>query len=659
METTSLQQQPSLSSTDDTLAAARTLLEEARQHFHTADIPQSLAKAGDAVRLLQSSAASIGSTLRRIHTLVRCMLLMVRCHQRLQEFEQAERHLREVLSLCEETKDEAGTAEALDLLGNQQGWKGENAAALDNLLSSLTLYRNFGNTAAEQRVLSTIGLVYGKLGDFAEALDYTLRSFDLARSLGNAEAENRCIGNIAVIYCQSGDHSSALDYFFRSLEYHRSNDDRANICQTLHNIGVVYAHLKDHDKAIHFMQQSLELLRETKDKRSIILALCNLAESYMVLEDYDKADELVRESLVMLETMESLDGMVGPLFSYGDLLARTGKYDEAIPYLLRALQHAEATEARVPLYHVHERLYQVYRQLGDAVRALEHHEKFHTIKEEIYNEDNSRKLAALRTVHQVATSRKEAEIYRLKNVELARANEQLQAFNREKNEVMGIVAHDLKNPLSGILMLSRILHADAPGIGVDDLRDYMTDIETVVSRMFDLINNLLDSNRIETQGIAPEMVMCDVEDVLHTVVGAHRPHASTKNITIVCTKEPAVQEMSLRTDERILHQIIDNLLSNAVKFSYPDSTVHTRLIQSDLALCIEIQDEGPGLTQDDLQHLFKKFARLSARPTGNEHSTGLGLSIVKKLVEALGGTIRCESEPGKGALFIVELPVQE
>src|SRR5690606_36233236 len=102
----------------------------------TADIPRALTKAGDAARLLQASTDSIGNTLRRIHTLVRCLLLMARCHQRLQEFEQAERHLREVLSLCEETKDEAGTAEALDLLGNQQGWKGENAAALDNLLTS-------------------------------------------------------------------------------------------------------------------------------------------------------------------------------------------------------------------------------------------------------------------------------------------------------------------------------------------------------------------------------------------------------------------------------------------------------------------------------------------------------------------------------------------
>jgi signal transduction histidine kinase len=103
-------------------------------------------------------------------------------------------------------------------------------------------------------------------------------------------------------------------------------------------------------------------------------------------------------------------------------------------------------------------------------------------------------------------------------------------------------------------------------------------------------------------------------------------------------------------------QVLDNLISNAVKYSPLGKRILVRVVNTDRAVRIEIQDEGPGLSEDDKSKLFGKFARLSARPTGGEYSTGLGLSIVKKMVEAMNGKVWCESELGKGATFIVELP---
>ena len=102
-------------------------------------------------------------------------------------------------------------------------------------------------------------------------------------------------------------------------------------------------------------------------------------------------------------------------------------------------------------------------------------------------------------------------------------------------------------------------------------------------------------------------------------------------------------------------QIFDNLLSNALKYSPQNTKVCVELSSAGGKVRFSVCDEGPGLTEDDKQKLFGKFARLSAEPTGGEHSTGLGLSIVKKMVEMMGGEVRCESESGKGAAFIVEL----
>jgi len=104
-------------------------------------------------------------------------------------------------------------------------------------------------------------------------------------------------------------------------------------------------------------------------------------------------------------------------------------------------------------------------------------------------------------------------------------------------------------------------------------------------------------------------------------------------------------------------QVMENLLSNAVKYSPPGKNIHVRLKKLPDTVRFEVQDEGPGLSAEDQKRLFGKFARLSAKPTGGENATGLGLSIVKRMVEAMNGRVWCESEPGKGAMFVVEFPL--
>jgi signal transduction histidine kinase len=109
-------------------------------------------------------------------------------------------------------------------------------------------------------------------------------------------------------------------------------------------------------------------------------------------------------------------------------------------------------------------------------------------------------------------------------------------------------------------------------------------------------------------------------------------------------------------DPARLLQVIDNLISNAVKYSPPGSTIRVALLQDQRGWRINVKDEGPGLTPHDRQNLFKDFVRLSAQPTGGEKSVGLGLAITRRVVEAHGGKIGVDSEPGQGANFWFMLP---
>jgi len=138
-------------------------------------------------------------------------------------------------------------------------------------------------------------------------------------------------------------------------------------------------------------------------------------------------------------------------------------------------------------------------------------------------------------------------------------------------------------------------------------------------------------------------------------VESHRARAAAKRQIIHFGNEPA--RVTALVDPNVMVQVMENLLSNAVKYSPPGKNIRVRLRKLPDTVRFEVQDEGPGLSAEDQKQLFGKFARLSAKPTGGESATGLGLSIVKRMVEAMSGRVWCESEPGKGAMFVVELPV--
>jgi signal transduction histidine kinase len=257
--------------------------------------------------------------------------------------------------------------------------------------------------------------------------------------------------------------------------------------------------------------------------------------------------------------------------------------------------------------------------------------------------------------HQNRILGEQASEIELVNSELQEINERLKAANQEKNEFLGIAAHDLKNPLSGIKMLSKILQEQSDSLTPEDIRDMTGEILLSSARMFDLITNLLDVNALETGGVVLKPNHFDVDELLSAIGESYQDAARTKSITIHHT--PPHEPLVVYADMTATRQVLDNLISNAVKYSPHGKSVHLMGYALGDAAVVSVRDEGPGLTDDDKRQLFGKFTRLSARPTGGEHSTGLGLSIVKTLVDRMGGRVRCESEQGKGATFVVELPL--
>jgi two-component system, sensor histidine kinase and response regulator len=236
---------------------------------------------------------------------------------------------------------------------------------------------------------------------------------------------------------------------------------------------------------------------------------------------------------------------------------------------------------------------------------------------------------------------------------LKAARDRLKQLAEDKDELLGILAHDLKNYLGGISMSAELMSGQ-----IERLQD---------KRLTQLSDNMLRSsttamafvkeflaNSASDHGIALKPTSVNLAEVATAAIGQYQEAARRKKIKIQ-TDFPS-DTIVVLADGFALDQILDNLISNALKFSSPDRQIFVSVRAAKTqAECI-IRDEGPGFTTEDKGRMFRRYGRLSARPTGGEPSTGLGLSIVRKLVLAMGGELECDSNPGQGTAFIIRLP---
>lgn len=248
--------------------------------------------------------------------------------------------------------------------------------------------------------------------------------------------------------------------------------------------------------------------------------------------------------------------------------------------------------------------------------------------------------------------------------ELRAANDRLQMqWSRLRNaaafksEVLGTVAHDLKNPLAVVLgrteMLKEFLSMSP--VPAEQAEAQITHIRKAVNRLIEMVDSLIGDAMKDADDIALKPEHFDLPKLVSDVVDANRTLAGRKEQTITLSAQAGATGWG---DPDRLREALDNLVSNAVKYSPPRGDIRVDVMADANGSSIAISDSGPGFSPEDEARLFGRFQRLSAKPTGGESSTGLGLSIVKRIADLHGGAIQVEQGPLGGARFVLSLPAK-
>ncbi|GAB4476192.1 MAG: ATP-binding protein [Thermoflexibacter sp.] len=517
---------------------------------------------------------------------------------------------------------------------------------LEYRLKALTLSEKLNANKELTQLYLHLADFYRKEKKLDSALFYADKAFFLAQKFENINDKGLALMTKGQIYIDRGKHLEALPFLSSAYKYLISIDNRYDAAASLLLTGIVFREKNRFEKSFDWFKDALVLSQQLGSKADIAEAYRQL---YLTAEkvgnsnlafDYYKMYHAYKDSVLN----ESMSRQIAGMQSIHDAESK----DKEIELLKKNEQMREENLEQ-------QRYLNIFLLVSFLLICLIAFILYRGIKSK--NKINRLlEKKNLEILYQQEEINSQKESIALQNMELEQKNHELSYLNEEKNHLIGIVAHDLRNPLSQIKGLVNVLQMSEDEVSPEEKEEYIRLIKGAIERMTLMINKTLDVNAIEAQKVNLHREDLNISVIMESVAKNFEDNAKAKNIEIIKDLHPQVIVPNL--DKNYLTQIFENLVSNAIKYSPSDKKVFLRVYKDENIARIEVQDQGQGISEEDKKKMFGKFQQLSARPTQGEKSIGLGLSIVKKYVEAMNGKVWCESEMDKGANFIVEFKLK-
>lgn len=271
-----------------------------------------------------------------------------------------------------------------------------------------------------------------------------------------------------------------------------------------------------------------------------------------------------------------------------------------------------------------------------------------------------KELSSLRM--QIDRMQSNSEIITEQNKELRKqittamsSQKELEELQTQKDELFAMIIHDIKNPVALIKSLVDLLKSY--DVQASDIQEILDDISSTSNKILSLSSEMCKIMTLEASVLELKFDTVNLNDIVTDVFRRNSVKANSKNQTYELLLGDDIPELPI--DIKKMDEVVDNLLSNAIKFTESNGSILVETLVDENKLLLKVSDSGLGLSEDDIKKAFQRGAKLSARPTGDESSSGLGLWIVKKLVEAHHGYISIKSSKGKGSTFTVSLPIKK
>lgn len=513
--------------------------------------------------------------------------------------------------------------------------------ALSAFNEAYQFYRDFQDKAGQISCLNEISALYFKLGDCPSALQYILYNIDVHTSLGDSEGVANCYIDIGNLYIYLQEYPNAVESYKKALKIHEGLKNKKQMINCFFLLGNAFNWMDDEDRALYYLLRAVNSLDEVQDIDIKAKTLGSLANLYTKQKDYDKALAYFHDALKSAEDGGSINVKVQLRKNLGHLYIELTQFDKAIEVLTSALHNAQHLPPESGVVRIHQLLANAYEQMGDFGHALKHYKKFHDLDKQVASEEVNLKTKALHIKYDLEELRKQKEIAELSD--------------KLKEQFLANVSHEIRTPMNGVLGMTHLLNRTNP---TKEQQEYIDAIKVSANNLMVIINDILDFSKINSGKIEFAQTEFNLRELIKGVLQILQVRAEEKSIQLKASVDYHIKD-NLSGDPIRLNQILMNLVGNAVKFTDKGS-VTLEVKQTDLTgdhcrLRFRIIDTGIGIPDNKLQKIFESFEQAENNKRRYE-GTGLGLTIVKQLVELQGGTISVKSRVGEGSEFTVELP---
>lgn len=521
--------------------------------------------------------------------------------------------------------------------------------ALDHALEAMRLFEEVGDQGKLAYTLNHMAAIHFFLGNSSQALELGVSAVQLAEKSGDQSLLASLLNDTGYMLLHLSGPQAALPQLLRSLEMHRAAGSGHGEAQALDSIGKAYLLLGDTSQALAFEQQSLALVRAIGYNRAEADALGNIGRIFTAAGDFDQALHHFEQSLALCRERGYRQFEAAILLDIGRVYLRQLDFSRALDTLHQARKLAEAIGATPLLTDIHAALAETCEQSGDLRASLTHSKEFHRLKEATAAELIAARLRSLQAMHEAETARQQAEIYRLKNVALQQQIEEHKRLIEELDAFAHTVAHDLKSPLAVIAGLSELVLEQLVAAGDESTADLEREQFRMAHKLAHIVDELLLLAQVRRQDVSVEPL--DMGAIVAEVKGRLSQKIASQEAELVC---PASWPPALGYAPWV-EEVWVNYISNALKYGGEPPHVELGAAPEGSQVRYWVRDNGPGLEGADPKTLFAEFSRLTSL-SGKGDGYGLGLSIVKRIVEKLGGSVGVESVPGQGSTFSFTLP---
>ena len=601
-----------------------------------------------------------------------------------------------------------GKSEGLAILCFASYIAGDYDAALISCNESIQSGEN-DVTADLTLTYHALGLIRINQGQNDDAIKWFSKLTEQATKVDNMHVMADACANIGLAYLNKKFFQSARNYLMTALNIYEKIDHPHSQAFALLNYGRLFFEQNEFDSAKYFLNESVKIAKEINNERAILHAYSMLGQIHLTENVLDSAEYYFSIAYEFALTHDLLWEKANLSAWLSEANYKTGDYHQAIKYGETAIELAKKAHIIYILQKINNIIAKSYIEIKDFKAAESHVNYLETLIDSLSLADSTNLLRSIIDVNifrqeeqnlqlvsnQLAIAKAEllkrnlmltgtiltltlllvilglifnSNHIKTKNNEklkvlnedisaqkehLEKVNRELADLNKEKDLLLGIVAHDIRSPLNKISGLVNILQLE--GKNSNDQKEIFEIVQGTIKDANRLADELLEINVIEAGSIRTHNEVLKISAFVQPVIDQYRAIAHGKNIKIEVIQK--CEDVDFSSDRKLLQRVVQNLLSNAIKFSEKNTTVYVETDLIENQLHFNIIDQGPGIPESEHDILFTKFGKTSVRPTEGESSNGLGLYIVDQLVKALDGRLDFKSTIGKGSLFKVILPV--